>query len=60
MDQVYLELLNLIELILLYIATYGLSDLYVKHMKFNDSDKLYYYIFLGLTGLFIFTLTIHN
>lgn len=60
MDRVYLELLNLIEMVLLYIATYGLSDLFVKHMKFNDTAKLYYYLFLGFIGLFIFTLTIHH
>lgn len=60
MDHVYLEFLNLIEMLLLYISTYGLSNIFVEHMKFNTMDKLYYYIFLGLIGLFIFTLTVNH
>ena len=60
MDHVYLEFLNLIEMLLLYISTYGLSNIFVEYMKFNTMDKLYYYIILGLIGLFIFTLTVNH
>ena len=59
MDRVYLEFLNLIEMLLLYISTYGLSELFVAHMKFNTMDKIYYHLFLGLIGLFIFILTVY-
>ena len=59
MDRAYLEFLNLIEMLLLYISTYGLSNIFIQYMKFNTTQQLYYYIILGLIGLFIFTLTVH-
>ena len=60
MDRAHLEFLNLIEMTLLYISTFGLSDIFVAYMKFNTMEKIYYYVVLGLLGLFIFALTIHD
>lgn len=59
MDHVCLGFLNLFEELLLFVSVYGLSGIFVNHMKFNTTEKIYYYTFLGLIGLFIFTLTIY-
>ena len=59
MDHVCLGFLNLFEELLLFVSIYGLSDIFVNHMKFNTMEKIYYYTLLGFIGLFIFTLTIY-
>lgn len=45
MDHVCLGFLNLFEELLLFVSVYGLSDIFVNHMKFNTMEKIYYYTF---------------
>lgn len=37
-----------LELIPLYIVGFGLSELFVNYMKWNNQQKMLYYIILGL------------
>ena len=59
MDYALLQFLNLIELTLLYLSFFGLSDIFVAHMKFNKLEKICYYLSLGLLGVCLFSLTIY-
>lgn len=59
MNHVYLEFFNLIEMLLLYTATHGLSTIFVHKMKFDTNQQILYHIGLGCIGLIIFVLTIY-
>ena len=37
--------------VFIFIAAFGLSDFFVKHMKFKQLSFFFYYIFIGSLGL---------
>lgn len=48
-------LLNQLEQVLLYIGGFGLSDLFVKSMKFTDNQQwIYYVVILAIALLILF------
>lgn len=48
-------LLNQVEQVLLYIGGFGLSDLFVKSMKFTDNQQwIYYVVILAIALLILF------
>ena len=54
MSSSYL-LLNQVEQVLLYIGGFGLSDLFVKSMKFTDNQQwIYYVVILAIALLILF------
>ena len=42
---------NKIGFVLIFIAAFGLSDYFVKHMKMKKTAFLFYYLFVGSLGL---------
>jgi hypothetical protein len=45
--------INHLEQVLLYVTGFGLSDLFVKNMKFTDYQAFLYYIALGFVYLIL-------
>lgn len=42
---------NEIGFVFIFIAAFGLSDYFVKHMKLKKTAFIFYYIFIGSLGL---------
>ena len=54
MNTTFIQKLH-IEQILLYIIGFGLCELLIKYMKWNDRQQLYFYLFLLVpTMVFIY------
>ena len=54
-----LAVLDVIEIIFIYLSVFGLSDIFVKNMNFSTKQKIVYYTFLGIIGVVSFFVTLH-
>lgn len=60
MPTILLLLLNQIEQVLLYIAGFGFSDLFMEKMKFTSRQKIIYFSIITLIALCILFYTQDN
>lgn len=60
MPSIILILLNQIEQVLLYIAGFGFSDLFMEKMKFTHRQKMIYFTIITIIALCILFYTQDN
>ena len=53
-----IEVIDVVEIIFIYLSAFGLCDLFIKKMKFSTKQKILFYSLLGIIGVISFFVTL--